>query len=134
MRLVRLIYTSKLSAGVNPAELAKIHETALRNNEKFGLTGMLAFGNDYFLQVLEGGNSAVNQLYNRICADDRNKNPLLLEYSEIAERDFAKWSMKLILLTEQKKSLLRNYSASDDFDTYKLSGHNAYRLLLALRE
>jgi hypothetical protein len=134
MRLVRLIYTSKLNDGVNPRELANIHETALRNNDKAGLTGMLLFGNDYFLQVLEGGNFAVNRLYNRICNDDRNKDPLLLEYVEIAERDFAKWSMKLILLTEQKKSFLRTYSVGEDFDATKLSGQNAYRLLLALRE
>lgn len=134
MRLVRLIYTSKLNDGIDPSELARIHETALRNNAKTGMTGMLAFGNDHFLQVLEGGRIAVNQVFAKIAADPRHKEALLLEYREIAERDFDQWSMKLVMLTDQKKVLLRKYSTSDDFDTYKLSGESAYKLLLALRD
>lgn len=134
MRLVRLIYTSKINDGTDPSELARIHDTALRNNAKNGITGILAFGNDHFLQVLEGGRVAVNQVYAKIANDPRHKNALLLEYSEIVERDFDQWSMKLVMLTGQKKVLLRKFSTSDDFDTYKLSGESAYRLLLALRD
>lgn len=134
MRLVRLIYTSKLNDGVDPSELARIHETALRNNAKTGMTGMLAFGNDKFLQVLEGGRVAVNQVFTKIAADPRHKYALLLEYTEIVERDFDQWSMKLVMLTDQKRVLLRKYSTTDDFDTYKLSGRSAYKLLIALRD
>lgn len=109
MRLVRLIYTSTLNDGVDPSELARIHETALRKNAKSGVTGLLAFGNDHFLQVLEGGRTAVNRVYAEISADTRHKNAILLEYSEIVERDFDEWSMKLVMLTDQKKSYLENF-------------------------
>ncbi len=133
MRLVRLIYTSRMKDGVDPSELARIHETAMRNNQASGTTGMLAFGNDRFLQLLEGSRTAVNHLYSKISADSRNTDVALLEYSEIVERDFDQWSMKLVLVTDQKKILLRKFSTTDDFDPYNMSGQSAYRLLLSLR-
>jgi len=134
MQLVRLIYTSKLNDGIDPSELARIHETALLNNAKSGMTGLLAFGNDYFLQVLEGGRVEINHLYSNLSKDPRHKEALLLQYTEIVERDFDQWSMKLVMLTNQKKILFRKFSTTDDFDTFKLSGESAYRLLLALRD
>ena len=36
------------------------------NNPALGVTGVLCFSEGIFLQVLEGGRSAVNQLYNRL--------------------------------------------------------------------
>ena len=44
-----------------------------------GVTGVLCFSEGIFLQVLEGGRSAVNQLYNRIAADTRHTQVELLQ-------------------------------------------------------
>ncbi|MCK7492603.1 MAG: BLUF domain-containing protein [Comamonadaceae bacterium] len=52
-----------------------------------------AISEGIFLQVLEGGRSAVNRLYNRIAADPRHAEVELLSYEEIGERRFAGWSM-----------------------------------------
>ena len=54
---------------------------------------MLCFSGGIFLQVLEGGRSQVSALYNRISADPRHRDVVLLSYDEIGERSFAGWSM-----------------------------------------
>ena len=88
MRLVRLIYASKFKKDVNPSELNRIHEEAVAFNSKNHISGILVFGEDFFLQYLEGGREAVNNLYNKITADPRHTSNLILDYSEISERQF----------------------------------------------
>jgi hypothetical protein len=132
MRLVRLIYASALSENTDSSELAKIHQVALKMNPQFGLTGVLLFGEDYFLQCIEGGREAVNNLYCKILKDARHKQCLLLDYSEISVRSFYEWSMKLVLLTAEKSKSLGKFSIHPRFNPYELSGESAYQLLLCL--
>ena len=132
MRLVRLIYASTLSKKTDPSELKNIHEVATTHNSEENITGILVFGNDYFLQCLEGGPEAVNKLYYKITADKRHDHPVLLEYAEISERDFDDWAMKLVLLTPKKMKALRRYSIADGFNPYLLSGASALKLMISL--
>jgi hypothetical protein len=60
------------------AELLAILRKSKANNPALGVTGVLCFSEGIFLQVLEGGRSAVNRLYNRIAADDRHTQVELL--------------------------------------------------------
>ena len=55
-------------AAVDQEELLAILRKSKANNPSQGVTGVLCFSEGIFLQVLEGGRSAVNQLYNRIAA------------------------------------------------------------------
>ena len=71
MTLVRLLYASRAAAPVKPEELASILRQAKGNNPAQGITGVLCCSDDMFLQVLEGGRTAVNRLYARIVADRR---------------------------------------------------------------
>jgi hypothetical protein len=60
MRLVRLIYASRLASPLGIREMVELLETCQRCNEKQDITGMLAFSNEGFLQVLKGGAKNVN--------------------------------------------------------------------------
>ena len=131
---LRLIYVSTFKASTDVTELAKIHERARESNSKYDLTGMLVFGNDYFLQCLEGGREPVNRLYANILSDQRHEKVTLLDYTELHERDFGKWSMKLVLITPEKELFLRRFSITSHFDPYQLSGQSARQLMLALSE
>ncbi|NDG85670.1 MAG: BLUF domain-containing protein [Proteobacteria bacterium] len=105
MNLVRLIYASTFKTStVDSSELSRIHKTANEVNAKFDITGILVFGNDYFLQCIEGEREAVNRLYTNILADSRHERSVLLEFAEIHERDFDEWSMKEYLKPEAKNS------------------------------
>lgn len=133
MMLMNLIYTSRIKQETDPSELARIHETANKNNPNLNLTGILVFGEDQFLQCLEGGRSEINALYTKICQDPRHEAPVLISYHDIAKREFEKWNMKLVLMTEKNQSLLHTYSNSRKFAPMTMSPASVYSFLLSLK-
>lgn len=134
MRLTRLIYASTIKKDTDPSELKKIHEKALHENPKNSITGILVFGEDFFLQCIEGGRDSVNRLYAKIANDPRHDHSVLIDYSEIDERKFVKWSMKLFLLTKEHKLMIQRFSLGDRFNPYEMSGPSALRFLHELTD
>jgi hypothetical protein len=84
--LVRLMYASRAVPSIDQDALMAILRQSKQRNPDAGITGVLCFSEGIFLQVLEGGRSAVNQLYNRIAADPRHSQVELMSYREIGER------------------------------------------------
>lgn len=120
--LVRLMYASRAVPAIDHEELVTILRQSKANNPAIGVTGVLCFSGGIFLQVLEGGRSAVNRLYNRIAADPRHTDVELLLYEEIGERRFASWSMGQVNMSRLNPSLLLKYSATATLDPYSVSG------------
>ena len=120
--LVRLMYASRAAESVNQDELVAILKKSKANNPSLGVTGVLCFSSGIFLQVLEGGRSAVSALYNRIAADPRHHRVELLSYEEIGERRFAGWSMGQVNLGRLNPALLIKYSETATLDPYAVSG------------
>lgn len=133
MYLIRLIYCSELN-NVDTEGLTAILEASRRNNAKHGITGTLLFNGQFFLQCLEGGRKIVNTVYHRIVHDERHKNPTLLDYAEISQRDFSDWSMAYVPWTKDVRAVVRTYATTEDFDPYRMSGASALGLLRALRQ
>jgi Sensors of blue-light using FAD len=119
--LVRL-YANRAAGSVDQEELQSILRQCKVHNPARGITGVLCFSDSIFLQVLEGGRSAVNTLYNRIVTDPRHRDVELLLYQEISERRFAGWSMGQVNLARLNPSLLLKYSATPQLDPYSVSG------------
>jgi hypothetical protein len=120
--LVRLMYASRAVPALDQEELVTILRQSKANNPGTGVTGVLCFSGGIFLQVLEGGRSAVNKLYNRIGADPRHTDVELLLYEEIGERRFASWSMGQVNMSRLNPSLLLKYSATASLDPFSVSG------------
>jgi hypothetical protein len=120
--LVRLMYASRAVPAIDQEELLAILRKSKAENPAEGITGVLCFSGGIFLQVLEGGRSAVNRLYNQIVADPRHTQVELLLYQEIGERRFAGWSMGQVNLARLNPSLLLKYSATATLDPYAVSG------------
>ena len=120
--LVRLMYASRAVPAIDHEELVTILRQSKAHNPSIGVTGVLCFSGGIFLQVLEGGRSAVNRLYNRIAADPRHTDVELLLYEEIGERRFASWSMGQVNMGRLNPSLLLKYSATATLDPYAVSG------------
>ncbi len=133
MKLVQLIYVSTLAPGVDVSELNSIREASARNNTANGVTGILVFGENYFLQQIEGGATAVNALFSKICRDKRHERVQILSYEEVSEREFEKWGMKVVLLTKEKLSSIFKFSSKPQFLPYELSSKNALALLKSLQ-
>jgi hypothetical protein len=116
------MYASRAAEGVNQDSLIGILRQSKDNNPALGVTGVLCFSQGIFLQVLEGGRSAVNRLYNRIATDPRHTQVELLSYEEIGERHFAGWSMGQVNMARLNPALLLKYSETATLDPYAVSG------------
>jgi hypothetical protein len=120
--LVRLMYASRAVPAVDQEELIAILKKSKANNAHSGVTGALCFSDGIFIQVLEGGRSAVNKLYARIASDARHSDVVLLSYEEIEERRFAGWSMGQVNMSRLNPALLLKYSECAKLDPYAVSG------------
>lgn len=95
--LFNLVYCSRVSDGVDAAEVDRIIATSRRNNPAQGITGLLVFGSGIFFQWLEGPRENVQALMARIEKDPRHRAVVVLDSDEeVRERVFAGWDMELV--------------------------------------
>lgn len=127
--LVRLLYASRSARPGENDVVESILAQSRRSNPELGITGILCQSGEIFMQVLEGGRAAVNQLYNRIVRDERHRDVVVLCYEEVAERRFAGWTMGQVNLAKVNRSTLLKYSETAELDPYAMSGAAAMALL-----
>ena len=72
--LVRCLYASRAVKAHGPAVIDNIFEQSRTHNPRKGITGLLCFTGDIFVQVLEGGRDEVCELFNAIVRDDRHED------------------------------------------------------------
>ena len=132
--LVRLMYASRAAATVDQEQLVAILRKSQAKNSALGITGVLCLcrTEGIFMQALEGGRSAVNQLYNRIATDPRHTQVELLCYEEISERRFAGWAMGQVNMARLNPGLLLKYSERAALDPYTVSGQASVALFQEL--
>lgn len=126
--LVRMLYASRAEA-VGPEMIDSILMQSRTKNPALGITGVLCYGGDVFMQVLEGGRSAVNKLYNDIVRDSRHHDVMVLYYEEIAERRFAGWTMGQVNLARVNPSIVLKYSDRPVLDPFVVSGRASMALV-----
>jgi Sensors of blue-light using FAD len=127
--LVRLLYASRSAEPLSNEVIDSILAKSRKDNPALGVTGLLCYSGDIFMQVLEGGRESVNALYNRICRDQRHRDVALLHYEEITERRFAGWTMGQVNLAKVNPSILLKYSERPTLDPYAVSGKVSIALL-----
>lgn len=98
--LVELRYQSESVHDIGILGLTRILDVAIPTNTRLGITGVLFFDKGYFGQILEGPGEAVDEVWGRIRQDKRHQNIELLGVSEIQDRRFPKWAMKLFEVHE----------------------------------
>ena len=127
--LVRLLYASRDKAALTSEVIDQIVAVSRQENPTHGITGLLCYSGDIFMQVLEGGRDAVSQLYARIAADPRHQDVVLLVFEEITERRFAGWTMGQVNLSRVNPSILLKYSERPVLDPYAVSGKVSMAML-----
>ncbi len=126
--LVRLLYCSR-AVDTSPVAIDSILAQSRQHNPVTGITGILCYGGDIFLQAIEGGRMAVSELYGHIQKDPRHKDVALLHYEEITERRFGGWTMGQVNLGKVNHSILLKYSERPELDPYSVSGRVSLALL-----
>lgn len=88
-----LIYFSQATNPFTEADLVALLEQARARNQHQQITGALVYGQGQFMQVLEGEEPVISQLYELIKQDPRHRNVFKLADKEITERRFPEWGM-----------------------------------------
>jgi hypothetical protein len=132
-RIFRLVYVSVATRRLVEQDLIDILRTARERNQSLGVTGMLLFRDGDFMQLLEGQESAVRDLYGHIARDTRHRNVIVLLEEFADERLFADWSMGFHTLTPETAARVPGYTAFLDdplrADRFARSPHECLNLL-----
>lgn len=95
-RLRRLVYVSKITSR-NAQDLhstvRNILTQAQHLNARDNVTGLLAFNNSFFAQVLEGEPETIDRTFGRISKDVRHSLPTIVLEQAVSERSFGAWTM-----------------------------------------
>ncbi|MCE0495277.1 BLUF domain-containing protein [Vibrio salinus] len=82
-------------------EINNIIKTSKIKNAGLDVTGALLFSGGYFIQVLEGPESAVEKIFESIQNDFRHKNVAVIDNKHIRQRCFSQWSMALAGISKE---------------------------------
>jgi hypothetical protein len=104
-----IVYQSTAVGHPTTAALRQLLKQSRTNNRQLGITGLLLFSNDSFLQVLEGEQPPTEAVFERIKADHRHCRVLTLSNGPIQQRIFPDWSMGFQELTGEDFVRLTGY-------------------------
>lgn len=138
-KVYQLIYRSKAQSDMKTEMIKEIIDEAKAFNSQVEITGCLVYDRGYFLQLLEGEEEAVDQLYRRIKKDARHSEAEILSTGYTKNRIFKSWKMGYVELlaktTAEKEEIAKNakkelghVSTKDDF-TSKVFWYNVHSLL-----
>ncbi|WP_227816617.1 BLUF domain-containing protein [Nitrogeniibacter aestuarii] len=138
MELIQLVYISRATRAMAADDLLALLEVSRRRNKREGITGLLVYHGETFMQVLEGDEPRVGALYEDIVRDPRNSQNHLLYESKIAVREFATWAMAFVPPEAIDPNQLVAFSPFLDpsKDTAALADRRAtaHRFMVALRD
>ena len=130
--LISMTYASRAHPDVSAKVFNEILQQAQNNNAANGITGMLIFNKDYFLQTIEWPRAQINRLLYGLISDQRHYDLQLLETREIKHRGWAKWSMNYASPTEKNAAVYLKYSTTVNFNPYLLNAESANELMREL--
>lgn len=124
--MFRLVYISRTDRDVGADEIADILAYARERNAREGITGILLYHNQRFLQVLEGPEDKVEACFERISRDPRHMRVGVLMREQATSKFFSQWFMghadptaisgadpKALISREQLKARLIEVEAVD---------------------
>ena len=95
MDLKSLTYTSFARLDLTADDLVAILRTARELNALDGVTGLLIYNGTNFLQIIEGSQSAIDDLVDRLRRDPRHSGLEVRDERPIEQLSFPDWSMEL---------------------------------------
>lgn len=91
--MIRLVYVSTCAPGLSLDDVYEIMKVAHPRNVKSGVSGMLCWSGEFFLQCLEGERSIVSKLFAKIANDPRHTDVEILIAAPTNVRWFGEWGM-----------------------------------------
>jgi Sensors of blue-light using FAD len=91
--MFRLVYVSTCAPGLSLDDVYAIMRVSPPWNVTHGVSGMLCWSGEFFLQCLEGERSEVSKTFARIVNDARHTDVEILIAAPTAVRWFGEWGM-----------------------------------------
>jgi hypothetical protein len=91
--MISLKYTSRATRTMLPFDLVSLLSVARDRNAAEGVTGLLLYAQESFLQHLEGEPDAVDAVFERIRGDERHADIRIVGREDIAARTHDGWAM-----------------------------------------
>ncbi|MEO0442281.1 MAG: BLUF domain-containing protein [Pseudomonadota bacterium] len=130
--LIRMTYISRYNTHNDNDELNKILDQARKNNSSRGITGVLVFNHDYFLQSIEGRRPLINELLRKLVKDPRHFSLQIIETREIDQRRWTHWDMNYLTPTARHKDKALQFSGASQFNPYLMSKRQIMMLIETL--
>ena len=108
-----LIYLSSATILYTDDELNDILSVSRKNNEKREISGILLYHDGSILQVLEGDEEQVKEVYDIIAKDNRHNGLITMVSGYTTERNFPDWSMGFRKISKGEWSDLTGYIKLD---------------------
>lgn len=108
-----ITYFSTAVESTTERNIVDIVEFSRTKNARLGITGVLLYVNGHIVQVLEGQQAAVEDLYKSIQADPRHTNVQTVISHPIAQRLFSHWYMGYETITTQQYEEVQDILAAD---------------------
>lgn len=136
--MLSVVYVSSATRLMDDSELTELLRISRINNLKIDVTGMLLYEGGNFMQVLEGPDSRVSEIADKISGDPRHTGMLTLLRQNVEERQFASWSMafqNIAKLSEEERDAFSDFLVEPiTADGFRSRPHRAYKLLLSFRD
>lgn len=125
MKLIQLVYVSKTSHSFQAKDLEALAHRSQENNAKVGITGLLLYSPGFFLQLIEGEETAIEKLYRIIQQDKRHTKAKCLVKRVVSKRSFPEWDMGLVNFTQTQTDMdwAKKKRLEDMFNAYTENEH-----------
>ena len=135
--LTSIVYVSS-GRSQQQANVMDILRISRVNNTRLNITGMLAYKDGNFLQILEGEHSTLSRVLEKIERDERHSGMIVLAKTHIEERLFPSWSMAFRELKDLSPDDAEAYSPFMDGsmldDRFRSRPELCYKLLLSFKQ
>ena len=135
MALHEIIYVSLATRDMAQAELLALLDASRARNEAHGITGLLMYHRQEFLQLLEGERDEVEALFNTIHDDARHQQVYTLWEGPVTARSFDRWAMGFVAPDEAALRFRPGYEGVLNGSLSSAGqGSNGKKILLRLRD
>ena len=100
--LKQIIYFSRAAINFDAQKLLELMEKARKYNSENGITGILLYGDEVFVQCIEGGEDEVTTLYEKIKTDPRHDQITTLSEVSTPTRSFSEWLMGCVEINDEE--------------------------------
>lgn len=130
--MYHLLYTSHATKEFSEHDLLQLLTQSRSLNKQNNITGMLLYLNGKFMQVLEGDQLTVEDIYSKIRKDPRHSRIITVIQGNSPGRIFSGWTMGFKKISINDAQKLSGYHNIDNFFKKQLVKEDGNLLLVFL--